>query len=241
MKHLKIALLSLLSAMSLVLVKAQTADEIVNKWMTAMGGREKLASIKSAYMENELTIMNNPASCKTYLLAGKGYKNETDFGGQIIIDCYTPNGGWNVNPLAGQPKATPMPESQVKLGSLQLDPAGPLFNYAAKGSKIELLGKEKLNNGSAYKIKLVTAAGAEAMLYISDSSYYIIKNVVKMTANGQEFEISTDLSDYRKTADGYVMPFSFDTTVPGLSFSISIKKVEVNKQIDPAIFDMPKS
>jgi len=87
MKHLKIALLSLLSAMSLVLVKAQTADEIVNKWMTAMGGREKLASIKSAYMENELTIMNNPASGKTYLLAGKGYKNETDFGGQIITDC----------------------------------------------------------------------------------------------------------------------------------------------------------
>ena len=108
-----------------------------------MGGKEKLASIKTVYTENEITVMNNPASGKTYAVNGKGYKSVIDFGGQNVIDCYIVNGGWSLNPLAGQPTAVNMPAAQVKMGQNALDVQGPLFNYAAKGSKAELIGKRR--------------------------------------------------------------------------------------------------
>lgn len=238
---MKIVWLLTISVLGSLNLKAQTADEIINKWVNAMGGREKLASIKTVYTENEISVMNNPASGKTYTVSGKGYKSVIDFSGQNIIDCYIVNGGWSVNPLAGQPTPVNMPASQVKLGQLSLDPQGPLFNYAAKGSKAELLGKEDLKGNSVYKIKLTTASGLDVIFYISDSTYYIQQNLAKMNANGQDIDIITSFSDYRKTAEGFIMPYASNLELPGLSIAYTNKTIEVNKDIDPAIFDMPKN
>jgi hypothetical protein len=238
---MKIALFSIISILGLINAKAQTADDIIKKWTNALGGGEKLASIKSVYTENELNIMNNPASGKTYILNGKGFKSEIDLSGQTIIDCYTVNAGWSINPLAGQPTAVNMPEGQIKLGQLSFDAAGPLYNYGSKGSKVELLGKEDLKGSSTYKIKLTSTAGTEVIYYINDSSYYIMETVAKMNVNGQDIEITTALSDYRKTADGYIMAYASELDFPGLTIGFTNKKIEVNKEIDPAIFVMPKN
>lgn len=238
---MKIALLCTISLLGLMSAKAQTADDIIKKWTNAMGGPEKLASIKSVYTENEISVMNNPAAGKTYIVNGKGFKSEIDMSGQLIIDCYTVNEGWSINPLAGQPTAVKMPEGQIKLGQLSFDASGPLYNYGSKGSKVELLGKEDLKGNSTYKIKLTTQAGTEVVYYISDSSYYILENVAKMNVNGQDIEITTALSDYRKTAEGYIMPYASELDFPGLKIGFTNKKIEVNKEIDPAIFEMPKN
>jgi hypothetical protein len=238
---MKIALFCIISLLGVVNAKSQTADDIIKKWTNAMGGPDKLASIKSVYTENEINVMNNPASGKTYILNGKGFKSEIDLSGQLIIDCYTVNGGWSINPLAGQPTAVNMPESQIKLGQFSFDAAGPLYNYGSKGSKVELLGKEDLKGSSAYKIKLTSAAGTEVVYYINDSSYYIMESVSKMNANGQDVEITTALSDYRKTADGYIMAYASELDFPGLTINFTNKKIEINKEIDPAIFVMPKN
>jgi|HubBroStandDraft_6_1064221.scaffolds.fasta_scaffold139208_2 hypothetical protein len=238
---MKITLFCIISLLGLINAKAQTADEIINKWMIAMGGHEKLASIKTVYTENEISVMNNPAAGKTYIVNGKGFKSEIELSGQTIIDCYTVNGGWSINPLAGQPTAVNMPAGQVKLGQLSLDAEGPLCNYGSKGSKAELLGKEDLKGNTAYKIKLTTATGTEVIYYINDSSYYIMETVSKMNANGQDIEITTAFSDYRKTADGFIMPYSSEFDLPGLTIGFTNKKIEVNKEIDPAIFEMPKN
>ena len=134
-----------------------------------------------------------------------------------------------------------MPAEQVKLGQLQLDAASPLFDFAAKGSKIELQGKEPVGGTAGYKLKLTTLGGIEMFFFIDTSTYYILKEVKKMNAGGQDIEIATVNSDYRKTTDGFVMPFSQELTLPGLTLTINNKKIEVNKEIDPAIFEKPKS
>ncbi|HTB26306.1 MAG TPA: hypothetical protein VK711_13110 [Puia sp.] len=238
---MKNVLFLFISFLGFLYSKAQTADDIIKKWTNAMGGGEKLASIKSVYTENELNIMNNPASGKTYILNGKGFKSEIDLSGQTIIDCYTVNAGWSINPLAGQPTAVNMPEGQIKLGQLSFDASGPLYNYGSKGSKVELLGKEDLKGSSTYKIKLTSAAGTEVVYFINDSSYYIMQTVAKMNVNGQDIEITTALSDYKKTAEGYIMPYASELDFPGLTIGFTNKKIEVNKEIDPAIFVMPKN
>jgi hypothetical protein len=227
--------------MNIITVQAQTADEIVNKWTDAMGGREKLASMQTVYSENEINIMNNPAPNKAYLINGKGYKSETEFNGQTIIDCYTVNNGWSINPLAGQATAAVMPASQIKLGQLQLDAAGPLYNYASKGSKIEFLGKEDIKGNAAYKIGLTTAAGLQVTFFIDSVSYYIQKELIKINANGQDIEMTYTFSDIRKTPEGFMLPYSVELNLPGLDLSVTIKKVEINKEINPAIFEMPKN
>ena len=168
--------------------KAQTADEIVNKYIDAVGGKAKLETLKTSYSEGEMSIMNNPAPFTSSVIDGKASRSEMNFNGQKIITCYSAGAGWTVNPLAGITEPTPMPAGQADMGPITYDLKGPLYNYGAKGYKLELAGKEKLNNADVFKLKLNTKDSTEIDCYIDAASWLLLKTVIKVkqfrTASG---------------------------------------------------------
>lgn len=214
---------------------AQSADDIVSKYVDAIGGRSVVSGVNSIIIESTVTVMGGDAPSKTYILSGKGFKNETDFNGSKIINCITDKGGWTINPMAGQATATPIPDDQLKSSKGSLQIGGPLFDYAAKGYKVELAGRDTAD----FQLKL-SGNGANTTYYINAKTYLIDKMVNKVSANGQDIEISTSFHDYKKTDPGFVMPFTQEVNYPQFSLAITHNKVDINKPIDPAIFDMPK-
>jgi hypothetical protein len=237
MKKTILSLLTVTTLLSTASLKAQTADEIVNKYVDAIGGKDKVSQINSIYTESSVQVMGNEAPTVITILNGKGYKSETDFNGQKIIQSYTENGGWSLNPMAGSSTPTAMPDDQYKMGKDQMEIGGSLFNYMAKGNKVELLGKD----GGNFKLKVVTKDNTEITYFIDAATYYITKIMKKGNMMGQDLVITINLSDYKKTDYGYIMPYSIQTSF-GEQFSLSatVTKVEINKTIDPAIFAMPK-
>jgi hypothetical protein len=226
------------TVLSSIAVKAQTANEIVDKYVAALGGKEKVAAIKSLYTESTMQMMGQEIPSTTYILNGKGFKNEMDFNGTKMIQCVNKDGGWMVNP--GQ-DPQPLPAEMTKSRRIQLDIGGPLFNYAAKGNKVELIGKEDVDKiKNAYKLKVTTPDSMTMTLFIDPSTYYLIKSISNVNAMGQDFEISSTYSDYRKTDYGYPIPYTTELTIPQGNLVLTTKKVEVNKDIDPKIFEMPK-
>lgn len=241
MRTLRVVLMAVVGMLSVATLSAQTADDIINKHIDAMGGKDKLASIKSIYTEYDMEAMGNQGSGVTYVVNGKAYRNEVDFGGQKIIECITDKGGWGQNPFAGQTSPEALPDDQVKMRQGQLDVGGPLFNYAAKGSTVELQGQESVNGVNAYKLKLKNKLGNEGTFWIDPTTYYIIKSTNKSTVNGQEIETSIAFSNYKKTDDGFVVPGNTELTLPqGMTINITNKKTEVNKDIDMKLFEMQK-
>jgi hypothetical protein len=229
-----------LTILSTASTQGQTVDEIVNKHIDAMGGKAMLTSIKTVYKESSVDVMGNEAPSITYIINGKAYRNELDFGGQKIIQCVTDKAGWSVNPMAGQTTPTAMTEDLVKASQPQLEVGGPLLDYAAKGYKVEMIGKDTAG-GLTYKLRLTTKEGMVMTFYIDSKTWYITKSVNKVNAGGQEMETEVTFSDYKKTDNGYVMSYSQSITLPQVTLNITHKKIEVNKEIDPAIFAMPKS
>ena len=220
--------------------RAQTADEIVNKYFDAVGGKAKLETLKTAYSEGEMSIMNNPAPFVSSVIDGKASRSEMNFNGQKIITCYSVGAGWTVNPLAGITEPTPMPAGQVGMGAMTYDLKGPLYNYAAKGYTLELAGKEKLNNADVFKLKLTTKDSIEIDCYIDAASWLLLKTVIKVTVSGQPVEISIATSEYQKTNIGLLMPFVSEITYPGIAIVSTTKMMDLNRDIDPAIFVMSK-
>src|SRR5688500_16812375 len=115
MKFAKLCLLSLTALFSAA-VHAQTADEIINKHIEATGGKEKLSAINSVKMENVMRVMDNDAPNKVIIVNGKGYRSESDFNGQKLVQVYTDKGGWAINPFGGGDAPQAMPEDQYKAG-----------------------------------------------------------------------------------------------------------------------------
>jgi hypothetical protein len=221
--------------------QAQTADEIVNKYFDAIGGKAKLEILKTSYSEGEMSIMNNPAPLVSWVIDGTASKSQIDFNGQKIVNCYSAGAGWTVNPLAGITEPTPMTAEQIGMGPMTYDLKGPLYNYAAKGYKLELVGEERINNEEAFKLKLTAKDSTEIDCYIDAASYLLLKTVIKVTAAGQPIEISILTSNYQKTNIGMLMPFVSEVNYPGLTIVSTTKMMDLNRDIDPSIFVMPKS
>ena len=239
MKLVKICLLSL-TALVGVAAQAQTADEIITKHIEATGGKEKLAAINSVRLENTMNVMDNDAASTTIVLNGKGYRSESDFGGQKLIQVVTDKGGWAVNPFGGSAEPAAMPDDQYKAGVSQLFIV-PFLNYTARGEKAELLGKEKVGNVDAYKLKLTSKDNVASTYYIDPATYYIVQTVRSADMGGQMVNVTTSFSDFKKSDYGWVVPQTTQVNF-GDQFSMTakVKKMEINVPVDAAVFEMKK-
>ncbi len=236
---MKTILLSLTTLLLFFASKAQTVDDIIAKHIDAIGGKALLSKITSVYMEKTTEMMGNDATSKTTILSGKGYKNEMNFNGQQIVQVVTDKGGWAINPFTGSTSATAIPPEQYKSSEdgIYVD---PLFNYAERGAKVELEGQEKVGDINAYKIKYTNKDSAVATFYIDPATNYIIQEVRTGDVQGQPTDITISFSDYKKTDFGVVIPYTMGIDMGQFNLKNTTTTVEINKPVDPSIFDMPK-
>ncbi len=92
---------------------AQTAEDIVAKNLQAIGGKDAVTNTKSVVITSNLEVMGNDVPTTTTIVAGKGFKSETDFQGTKIVQCVTDHGGWAVNPMAGQNTPTAISDADL--------------------------------------------------------------------------------------------------------------------------------
>jgi hypothetical protein len=222
-------------------VSAQTADEILGKYLEAIGGKEKLSKITSVYTESTLDVMGMQGTIKTTNLNGKGMRQDMDVAGNNIVSCYTDKAGWSINPMAGSSTAEDMPEAQYNSGKDQVFIGGPFINWAEKGYKAELIGSDSVANISAFKIKMTQPDNTSAVYYFDNHTYYLVRSVQQADMQGQLVDNIITYSDY-KEADGYTMPYKMDMDIAGGQFtmSMSVTKVELNKPVDEKIFSKPQ-
>ena len=231
---------SILSVAALVVAgiaaKAQTADDIINKHLDAVGGKDKLAGVKTYVATGTTSAMGNEGASTTTFAAGKGYKTEIEIGGQKLTTVITDKGGWAINPFQGGTDAAALPDDQYKAseGQIYID---PFLDYAAHGSKVELKGTE----GNTTKIALTNKDNITTLYYIDNTTYYITKAVRTVNMMGNDAELTITFSDYKKTDFGTTVAYSMEMAF-GSQFSMttSSKTVVINGDVDPKVFDMPK-
>jgi len=212
--------------------KAQTADEIINKHIAAIGGLDNWKKVTSMKMTGSVNAGGTELPVVITTLAGKGSRMEFSISGMTNYTIITPKQGWMYFPVQGQTKPEAMPEEAVKEAQDQLDVQGPLIDYKAKGNKITYLGKDDVEGTDCYKLKVVFANGKEETMYIDASNYYHIRSIDKIKANGKEMEQTVNYSNYQKLPEGIVFPMSIESG----NGPVALKSVEINKPIDESIF-----
>ena len=216
---------------------AQTADEIVDRHIIAMGGKDKLARLNSVHMEMisyDGSGKDRPASVTT--VEGKAYISDSEMGGQKIKQVMTSKGGYVI--IGNQSPKSLTPE-QLKQAESEIYVTSPFYNYVAKGSKVELLGKELVGDINAFKLKLTNKSGVETIYFIDPADYYIIKSARTMDRGGKQVTISVTSADFRKTDEGFVFAYEVKTSVGALVVTTKISSIVINPQVDPNEYAMP--
>jgi len=239
MKTYKIFVLAIITFFCVGKSQGQTAEEVIGKYINAIGGKEKISQISSLYTESKMAVMGMEIPSKTTILNGKGMKQEMEVMGSSSITCCTDKGGWSINPMAGGSDPVDMPAEQYNMAKSQMQIGAPFINYIESGLKVELLGKEQVGSSAAFKIKLTRPDNSFSTYYFDSNTYYLIKSVQKGNMQGQEVEMENLYSNFKKLDFGYTMPFTTKLNTGQMEMESTVTKAEVNNPVDPAIFNKP--
>ena len=222
-------------------VQAQTADEIINKNLTARGGKDKIKALQSARMTGKMVMGQGMEAPFTMEFARPSkVRMEFTIQGMTGIQVFDGKAGWSVMPFMGKKDPEVMSEEDTKQAGDQADIDGVLVDYKEKGHTVEYVGKEDVEGTPAYKLKVTKKNGDIANVYIDTESYMEIKESGKTKMRGQEIESETTFGDF-KTVEGLVFPFSIEQKAKGMpgGMTMTFSKVEVNPKIEDSRFAMP--
>ncbi len=229
---MKRILLSLLVLASAFTVKAQTADEVIAKHIDAIGGAENWKKVNSMKMEGVLQVQGAEVNVVVTVLHGKGMRQDISVMGMTGYEIVTPTEGWDFMPFQGQTEPEAKTAEELAEAQDNLDAQGELLDYATKGHKVELIGKEDVEGTECFKLKVTKKGGSVSTLFIDPKSFYIVQSKSTQKANGQEVEVTTSYSNYEKLPEGIVMAKSM--TLP--FGEMNMTKITVNGPVEESFF-----
>ena len=220
---------------------AQTADEIVEKFIKTVGGMEKIQAVKSLRRTGKFSGGGGfEAAVVEENRRPNLVRQEFNIQGMTGVTAYDGKAGWKIEPWNGKKDAEALSEEEMKSIVEDSDLDGPLVNYRAKGVRVEYVGVDEVEGTDAYKLKVTMPTG-DVRLYYMDTDYYVpIKIDTKRMVRGAEREYETILGDYKEVG-GWYLPFSVESGVKGGPFrsKVTYEKIEPNVALDDARFAKP--
>jgi hypothetical protein len=214
-------------------VNAQTADEVIAKYITAIGGADKWSKVQSIKVEGQIEVQGIAIPFTMQAVQMEGARMDAEFQGNKIIDITTPTKGWSQNPFGGKATLSPISDDELKQKVDDLDIQDAFVDYKTKGSTVEFLGKDEEDGNEYFKIKLTTKNGNDKTYFFDTKTYlaYKVESITKQ--QGQEVKSSVKLLDYQTLDFGIKLPFKSDM---GQMMMVN-KKITINPTIDASIFN----
>ncbi len=229
-------------------VFAQTAEEIINKYIENTGGLDawsklvsmrSTAKVKAQGMEFPAIMLSKPMKQKVSL---------TFQGMNIVQPAFDGTTGWNTNFMTMKAEKMEAEDNEITKAEVA-DFPDAFLKHKEKGYHLELQGSETVEGTDCFKIKLtkkpVVIDGKEeenAVVYFFDKENFIpilTRSLIKKGPAKGKFS-ETSMSDYQEV-NGLMLPFTMDQKFDGqVVASIAVEKIELNVEIDDKEFAFPE-
>lgn len=225
---------------------AQTADEIVEKHIAAIGGRAALGKLTSRTLTGTITISTpagefsgpievmNQAPNKVRTLITLDL-TAVGVGKMVIDQRFDGITGYAIDTLQGNRDITGDQLEAMRNGYFP----SPLLNYKQNGITVELAGKEKVGEREAYVLVLKPKTGPSIRQFFDAASFLLIRQVT--TADIPPvgaLEQTVDFSDEREV-DGVKISHKLVAASTVQNFTVVVTKVEHNAAVDQTLFSKP--
>jgi len=211
---------------------------LANKVATAMGGLQKLQSIKTMrvnFSESEPGGTPSPVDVTLSFPNDMHVEVQTPQGQLTIVA--TANAAFmsmagmgtrSMPPAQKDDMETQMHHDLVYVAQHANDPA---FTFTAAGT-------EKVGDTEAAVLD-IGGAIPWVRWYVDSKTGYILREKYKGVGQTGPFDGETDLSDWR-AIDGVTLPFTHKNKQNGQQTSlVEYKKIEINPSVDPKLFEKP--
>jgi zinc protease len=218
---------------SLVLPEGITAQQVIDKYVSALGGREQLSQIKDITIQSTIA---SPVTSLSMTLLQKGPDKmvQSIKQGSTEVTRTVINGSKGKTVNAGTSRnLSPEEVLEHKLKyltatALQLDKLG---------LKQNLLGMERINGRAAIRVELTLPSGKRHIQYFDSETGLKLREVEITPTNIGNATQTTDFTDYRQV-QGIQFPFRVITYVGNQAIANVVQNVELNKSLPEGNFKL---
>lgn len=199
-----------------------TAESVIEKYLTAIGGREKLESVKTLKQLSSAEIQGMQVAFELFVdkEKGKAVQNVKAMG-QVMAK--TAINGDKVSVTAqGQTQELPAEATGAFASYLQIFPE---LYFATAGASLELDGIEQVEGEDSYKLKITDASGSKV-------EFFSVASGLKLKTESETTGAVTyhDYTDY----DGILFPKVTSLTLMGMPVKAETTENTINGPISDA-------
>lgn len=231
MKNLVLFGIFVLFLVAVQFAGGRTIDEIIEKYIRAKGGLDKLDAIQSIYMEGIIIWMGITSFIK--IVALQNQLTPTTFNMQWRItdqqnSLLAPE-HFNTNAVLLNDIIAAM-QTEVFL-------APPLINHLAKGNKAVLVGKDVIEGVACYKLKLTSNEGDIIFYWINKEDFLIVQSSFEISeaATVKNKSLLTRYNNY-KPANEILFAYSIAIQMNGLNennaVEIIVSTIKINQPVE---------
>jgi outer membrane lipoprotein-sorting protein len=221
-----------------------TAAQIIEKNISAKGGLQAWRAVQTMSFSGKMEAGGKSKAQLPFVLEKKRPRKERVelvFDNDTAVQVYDGTNGWKLRPYLGRREVEPYSPEELKSASLEPDLDGPLVDYAAKGTKVELEGVEKVENQDAYKLKLTMKGGQVQHIWVDAGTFLEVKiEGLPRRMDGKMRPVSIYLRDYKKV-NGLMVPYVTETAVEGsrATHKMFVESVVMNPKLEDSLFTAP--
>jgi outer membrane lipoprotein-sorting protein len=222
-----------------------TAAQIVERNISARGGLQAWRTVKTLSMSGKLDAGGKQKVQLPFVLEmerNRKTRLELQFNGQTAVQVYDGTNGWKLRPFLNRRDVEPYTQDELKAASMQADIDGPLVDYVAKGTKVQLDGIQSVEGHDAFNLKLTLKTGQVQHIWVDAQTFLDVKvEGTPRRLDGRFHPVATYMRDYR-SVNGLMIPYLNETAVDGVKQTekIILEKVIVNPKLEDSHFSKPR-
>ena len=218
---------------------AQTAGEIIDRYVKFIGGEKKWKSVKTITTSGEYDYGGIKFPFTSYSKAPNQYKFIVPLNGKYYEQAFDGKHGWKIDAFKNETTPTYLNVQEAKAMANEADvELLPVFiNYRQKGHQAILEGQDSIEKRNCFKIRFIRKTGEPETYYFDVvTAEIVLKIAPSKNTEMQGAVLNTMISDYRDIG-GIKIPFKSISRLGDQNIlTVTVEKASLNESISDQEF-----
>lgn len=223
-----------------------TAAQVVDKNVAARGGLDAWRAVKTMTLSGHLEAGGKANTELPFVMKMKRphmSRLEIRVKDQTAVQVYDGQQGWKLRPFLGREEVEPFTPAETRAAAAWEELDGPLVDHASKGTKVEMVGTEVVEDHNSYKLKLTMKSGEVRHVWVDAKTFLERKMEGEpRKMDGKLYKVAIYFRDYRNE-NGLTVPHLQESVVEKkgvVPHKMRIERVAVNQSMDGGLFAKPQ-
>lgn len=228
------ALMAAMTAMPAMAADLPSGEEVIAKYLEAIGGKEKVTSFKTRVMKGTFNLVDMGMEAGiTMYMAPPNFLSVVELPGMgTALQGVTDGKAWQSIEAMGQIGFVEGAQAAAMMRQAEME---VLANWDKHFKSAETVGEEKVGEVDCIKVELTPNEGPAETYYFDKETGLLVQTV----AMQQGMEAISEIGDY-KEVDGVKMPHSIKTGGM-MTVEITIDSIENDAEISADQFTVPEA